>query len=269
MIGRDNRQHCSKSGIDGEPPNLADRFTGSAENGIPIDRNTDMLMRTEIRPEAVRHQGLPQRSAGPTYATPLPAVKLPGYITSYRQHQGIYQEGDEAKYFYTVVSGCIATYKALENGRRQITAFHTPGDVLGLQTRGAHTLSAEASAKSNLLLIKQSALVALARRDKDVADQLWTLTAAELERAQNHIRLFALPSQQRVAGFLVDMAHRVSADDEVELPMGRRDIADYLGLTLETVSRSFMKLARLDVIKIRGPRRIMLRNYPTLICLSG
>ena len=195
--------------------------------------------------------------------------ELMGFIISYPPDAEIYGEGEQAEYFYKVVNGSVRTYKTLKSGRRQIVAFHVPGDVFGLETRGEHTLSADAVAESSLLLIKRSALVALAEQDKDAAGRLWTLTAAELRQVQDHIRLFALPARERVAGFLVEMAQRLSANDEVELPMARQDIADYLGLTVETVSRSFTQLERLDAITVRTSRRILLRNYFALVRLSA
>ena len=77
-----------------------------------------------------------------------------------------------------------------------------------------------------------------------------------------------MPARERVAGFLVEMAHRFSTNGEVELPMTRQDIADYLGLTIETVSRSFTHLEDIAAIKVRTPRRIVLRNYSALVRLS-
>jgi CRP/FNR family nitrogen fixation transcriptional regulator len=211
----------------------------------------------------------PRRGAPLTTAHPfLGAIELAGFLISYPADAEIYGQEEQAKYFYKVLSGSVRTYEPLKKGERPIVAFYVPGDVLGLETRGKHTLSAEAIEESNLLLIKRSALVTLAERDKDVAAQLWTLTAAELRRAQDHIRLFALPAWKRVAGFLVEMAQRVSANDEVELPMRRQDIADYLGVSMETVSRSFTRLERLDAITVRTSRRILLRNYGELVRLS-
>jgi CRP-like cAMP-binding protein len=230
-----------------------------------------MLVQTEIRTGALRHQAAPQRGVPPTCAHPFlgGAIELIGFIIFYPRDAEIYGEEEQAKYFYKVVGGSVRTYKTLENGRRQIAAFYVPGDIFGLETRGEHTLSAEAIAESNLLLVKRSALIALAERDKDVAGQLWTLTAAELRRVQDHIRLFALPSRERVAGFLVEMAERLGANDEVQLPMTRQDIADYLGLTIETVSRSLTQLEHIDAIRVRTPRRILLRDYLALVRLSA
>jgi CRP/FNR family nitrogen fixation transcriptional regulator len=229
-----------------------------------------MLMQTDFRTAALRHRATPQCGVPSTYAHPfIGSLELMGLMISYPRYAQIYGVDDQAEYFYKVVSGAVRTCTTLENGRRQISAFYTPGDVFGLETRDEHTLSAEAITESKLFQIRRSALVALAERDNDVAGQLWTYTAAELRKAQEHIRLFAMPARKRVAGFLVQMARRPSANDEVELPMMRQDIADYLGLTIETVSRSFTQLEDLEAIKIRASRRILLRNYSALVRLSA
>jgi CRP/FNR family nitrogen fixation transcriptional regulator len=215
------------------------------------------------------HQAAPQRSVPRPCVYPfLGSVDAIGFVNCYRRSAEIFAEEEQVKYFYRVVSGAVRTYKTLENGRRLITAFYVPGDAFGLETRGEHRLSGQAISASKLFLIGRSAFVARAARDSRIANQLWTHTAAELQRVQDHIRLFAMPARERVAGFLVDMAKRLSADGEVELPMVRQDIADYLGLTIETVSRSLTQLEDLEAIGIRASRHILLRNYRALVQLS-
>ena len=91
---------------------------------------------------------------------------------------------------------------------------------------------------SKFIVVKRSAVEALAARDTDVARQLWAMTGRELQRMQEHILLLIKTAQERVAGFLLEMAARIKCTNEVELPMSRQDIADYLGLTIETVSRT-------------------------------
>ncbi len=227
-----------------------------------------MLLQTEVEP-------------GSSWATPkadlalfgsdtvVGAAKLMGFAISYPRNTEIYGENEQAEYLYKIVSGAVRTYKILENGRRQIVAFYVPGDVFGLEARGEYTLSAETIIQSKLLLIRRSELVALADRDSDVADRLWALTAAELRRVQKHILLFAMPSRERVASFLVEMAQRFSTNDEIVLPMARQDIADYLGLTIETISRSLTDLENISAIKIRKSRLIVFRNYSTLVRLAA
>ena len=142
----------------------------------------------------------------------------------------IYGENEPADFVYKVVSGTVRTYKVLADGRRQIGAFYLPGDIFGLESGDEHSFSAEAVTDSKVLVIKRSALVALAQRDNDVSRQLWDLTSCELRRVQDHIMLLVKTAQERVVGFLLEMAERMPSGNQVELPMSRQDIADYLGL---------------------------------------
>ena len=176
----------------------------------------------------------------------------------------IYGESEPADYLYQVVSGAVRTYNVLDNGRRQISSFYQPDDIFGLEVGGEHTFSSEAVTHSRVLVIKRSAVVALAGRDKEVARQLWRMTATELQRAQDHIKLLIKTAQERVAGFLLEMAARSPDAGEVNLPMSRQDIADYLGLTIETVSRMMTQLEKSGVIALATSRRIVLRKRGTL-----
>ena len=181
----------------------------------------------------------------------------------------IYGENEPADYLYKVVRGTVRTYKVLVDGRRQIGAFHLPGDVFGFETGNEHTFSAEAITDCRIAVIKRSALVALAARDNDVARQMWAFTARELQRVQAHLLLLIKSAQERVATFLLEMADRVSAKGAVELAMSRQDIADYLGLTIETVSRTLTQLEKTAAIEVSTARRIVLRNHSALARLNS
>jgi len=163
----------------------------------------------------------------------------------------------------------VRTYRILADGRRQIGGFHLAGDVFGLEVGEEHAFSAEAVTESKILVVKRSALMALAARDSDAARELWTLTGRELARVQEHIVLLVKTAQERVAGFLLEMADRRPAGDAVELPMSRQDIADYLGLTIETVSRTLSNLESEAAIELANSRRIVLRNRPALRQMNG
>jgi CRP/FNR family transcriptional regulator, nitrogen fixation regulation protein len=196
-------------------------------------------------------------------------IDFMGAPISFARNAEIYGEGEPADYLYKVVSGSVRTYKVLSDGRRQIGAFYMPGDVFGLETSDEHTFSAEAIADAKVLVIKRSALVALAQHDGEVARQLWALTGLELSRVQDHILLLIKTAQERVAGFLLEMADRVSNGNSVELPMSRQDIADYLGLTIETVSRTLTTLENAATIELPSSRRIVLRNRSALSRLNA
>jgi CRP/FNR family transcriptional regulator, nitrogen fixation regulation protein len=196
-------------------------------------------------------------------------IELMGAPMSFSRNGEIYGEGEPADYLYKIVSGTVRTYKVLSDGRRQIGAFYLPGDIFGLETGDEHTFSAEAISESKVLVIKRSALVALAARDNDVARQLWTLTGDELRRVQDHILLLIKTAHERVAGFLLEMAKRGSGGNAVELSMSRQDIADYLGLTIETVSRTLTSLENAAAIEVPTSRRIVLRNRSALSRLNA
>ena len=209
----------------------------------------------------------------PRVAAPAPmvgeSIELMGAVMPFARNAEIYGENEPAEYLYKVIGGAVRTYKVLNDGRRQIGAFYLPGDVFGLEVGNVHSFSAEAIVECKVMLIKRSTLVALAARSHDVANQLWTMTAKELQRAQGHIMLLIKTAQERVAGFLLEMASRAPAGNTVELPMSRQDIADYLGLTIETVSRTLTQLENSAAISVPSSRRIVLRNQAALTRLNA
>ena len=197
------------------------------------------------------------------------SIELMGAAMPFARNGEIYGENEPAEYLYKVISGAVRTYKVLNDGRRQIGAFYLPGDIFGLEIGEVHSFSAEAIVECKVMLIKRSSVVTLAGRSHDVANQLWTMTAKELQRAQAHIMLLIKTAQERVAGFLLEMASRAPAGNTVELPMSRQDIADYLGLTIETVSRTLTQLENSAAISVPSSRRIVLRNQAALNRLNA
>jgi len=197
------------------------------------------------------------------------ALEMMGAPLSFVRNAEIYGENEPAEYLYRLVSGTVRTSKILNDGRRQIGEFYMPGDIFGLEMGSDHSFSAEAITDAKVIVIKRSAVEALATRDNDVARQLWATTGRELQRMQDHILLLIKTAQERVAGFLLEMAERIKSTTEVELPMSRQDIADYLGLTIETVSRTLTNLENSSAIALPSSRRIVLRNRAALRRLNG
>jgi len=192
------------------------------------------------------------------------SMHLMGAMMAYSPNSEIFGENEPADYLYKVVSGSVRTYKILSDGRRQVSGFYLPGDIFGLEFADEHTLSAEAITGCKVLVVKRSALNALAGRDASVAQQLFALTGHELRRVQDRILLLIKCARERVAGFLLEMAERASGNI-IELPMSRQDIADYLGLSLETVSRTLTSLETAAAIEVSTSRRIVvLRNCVAL-----
>jgi CRP-like cAMP-binding protein len=192
-----------------------------------------------------------------------------GASMSFARNAEIYGENEPADYLYQLVSGSVRTSKILNDGRRQIGAFYLPGDTFGLEVGSEHALAAEAITDAKVIVVKRSAVEALAARDSEVARQLRAVTGRELQRMQHHTLLLIRSAKERVAGFLLEMAARVKCNDEIELPMSRQDIADYLGLTIETVSRTLRVLENSAAIALPNSRRIVLRNHSALCRLNA
>jgi CRP/FNR family nitrogen fixation transcriptional regulator len=229
-----------------------------------------MLTQTTSRASSFKQPTMALRQAAHASKNPHPdTIELMGALVPFARNSEIYGENEPAEYLYKVVGGAVRTYKVLVDGRRQIGGFYLPGDMFGLETGDEHTFSAEAITDCKIIVIKRSAVVALAARDNDVARQMWGLTARELQRAQDRILVLIKSAQERVAGFLLEMADRASDGGAVELPMSRQDIADYLGLTIETVSRTLTQLEKSAVIELPTSRRILLRNRAALTRLNA
>jgi CRP/FNR family nitrogen fixation transcriptional regulator len=187
-----------------------------------------------------------------------------GVVRSYSRKSHIIHEDDPADRVYEVVSGTVCTCKMLREGRRQIAGFYFAGDVFGLESAQQHSVAAQAITNAKVRIIKKRALTALASSSLEVADGLLALTTQELARKQDHLLLLlSTTAEERIICFLIEMVQRASPreDDLIDLPMSRRDIADYLGLTIETVSRVLWDFERRGAIKIKGYRAFGLRNH--------
>jgi len=229
-----------------------------------------MLTQTAIRNISLKQSATVSRhmpAAG--RSTRAGTIELMGVCMSFPRNAEIYGENEPADYLYKIVSGTVRTYTVLVDGRRQIGAFYLSGDMFGLETGNEHAFSAEAITDCKIIVIKRSAVLALAARDNEVARQMWDLTARELHRVQEHSLVLIKSAEERVAGFLLEMAERGAGGGAVELSMSRQDIADYLGLTIETISRMLKHLEDAAAIEVAKRRRILLRNRSTLRRLNA
>ncbi len=209
-----------------------------------------------------------------TYARPSVPVRtcafsagplgLMGAPMRFARNVEIFGEDEQAEYFYHVISGAVRTYRMLNDGRRQVVAFYLSGDMFGVEATNVHQCSAEAIAELQVLVVKRSSVKAHAEREKDLSRQLWMLTVRELQRVQQHSLVLIKSAEERVAGFLLEMADRCSDGGAIELPMSRQDIADYLGLTIETVSRTITQLVQSGAIVLETSRRIQFSNRAAL-----
>lgn len=190
---------------------------------------------------------------------------MTGPVLHFAQDREIYSEGADADLFFKVVSGVVRTCKFLSDGRRQIDAFYKAGDVFGFEFDGLHGFSAEAVCDCTLISYRRRGLEALAASDQGLMNQLFSYAMQSLARAQEHALLLGRRSAtEKVAAFLIDGVDELTGARIVNLAMTRQDIADYLGLTIETVSRTLSQLERDALIEIPAARQIHLRNPAAL-----
>jgi CRP/FNR family nitrogen fixation transcriptional regulator len=170
----------------------------------------------------------------------------------------IYGQGEHAGNLYQVEFGAVRIYRLLSDGRRQISAFHLAGETFGFEADNTHHFFAEAIVSTGIHAFGLS-------NGADFSRELLPLALRGMTRAQEHLLVLGRQNAiERVAAFLVDMAERQGGLNEVELPMSRQDIGDYLGLTIETVSRIFSRLRGKGIIKLRGLRTVEIARLGTL-----
>jgi CRP/FNR family nitrogen fixation transcriptional regulator len=190
---------------------------------------------------------------------------------NYRKGKEIFGEKEPAEYVYQVTAGAVRSYKLLSDGRRQIGAFHLAGDVFGLENGSFHRFTAEAIVDTSVRLIKRTSLERVAEEDVSITHDLLYMTTDNLQHAEDHMLLLGRKtSLERVVAFLLEMDRRLTAAGIIALPMCRRDIADYLGLTLETVSRALSKLHGSGILGFLGTnqRQIILLDRQQLANLN-
>ncbi len=198
------------------------------------------------------------------------ALASTGHLVQFAQDCEIYGEGDKAAVFFKVVEGVVRTCKFLSDGRRQIDAFHVAGDVFGFEAGAEHRLSAEAVCNCWLTSHRRRGLEELAATDLALSQQLFSYAMRGMARAQDHSLLLGRRSAiEKVAAFLVEWARHAAGCPTITLAMTRQDIADYLGLTIETVSRTLSQLERDAVIEIPTARHIRLKNLAALHSLKS
>jgi CRP/FNR family transcriptional regulator, nitrogen fixation regulation protein len=198
----------------------------------------------------------PAKRFGPRPADP---------VAHFTQDREIYGEGDTAKSYFMVVSGVVRICKFLSDGRRQIEAFHGPGDLFGIEIGGKYSFTAEAVCDCTVISYRQQGPETFQTQDKILLSQLLAYAMQNLARAQEHLLLLGRRSaMERVAAFLVDWAEDTPDGAVATLAMSRQDIADYLGLTIETVSRTLSQLERDALIELSTARQIRLTDPDAL-----
>jgi len=194
-------------------------------------------------------------------------------VTNFKYRSGaeIFGEAEPAEYIYQVASGAVRTHKLLSDGRRQIGAFHLAGDLFGVENGATHRFTAEAITSTTVRLAKRERVDEVAKCDPSIFRMLITETNRNLNHAENHLLLLGRKnSLEKVAAFLFQMLLRSEEAGVIHLPMSRQDIADYLGLTVETVSRALAVFRRRNIlgVEVNRPREVAVLDAKALADLA-
>lgn len=211
--------------------------------------------------------------SSPAYAPVRHAVAIPpampqvskldaltGPVILFTPGDEVYAEGDRAGVLYQVAYGVVRVYRLLADGRRQICAFHTQGEIFGFETGAERHFFADAVTETGLRALRPGS-------EAELSHELFKLALKSLNRAHDHLLTVGRnDAGGRVAAFLLEMADRQSSRDEdgINLPMSRSDIADYLGLTIETVSRVLTKLKEARIIRLASARQVEVLDWDAL-----
>jgi CRP-like cAMP-binding protein len=185
----------------------------------------------------------------------------------------VFIDGDPAKHVYRIESGAVSLFKVLSDGRRQILGFAYPGDFIGLGLQGEHIMNAQAIKPTKVRSMPLAALHHIATQDPRLSFKLYQTVAGDLAATRDLLMTTGHRSaRERVAAFLVTLSRRNErnglAADVIDLPMTRADIADFLGLTIETVSRTLTKLKTLRLIDLPQSACVHLRDIEALQALA-
>ncbi|WP_262265748.1 helix-turn-helix domain-containing protein [Microvirga yunnanensis] len=188
--------------------------------------------------------------------------------------EALFWEGDMVSNIFQMAEGCLRLYRILPDGRRAIMGFVFAGELLGLSCQGTYRYTAEAITPVRLRRLSRARLNAMGEGAEQLRALLMTRIFEEMSAAQQHIVVLGqLGAEERVAHFLVSATCRTGANLKrpvvVELPMTRQDIADYLGLTVETVCRVLSKFKRDGLIAPEGRHMLVLRRMSSLQDLAG
>lgn len=206
----------------------------------------------------VAGDGAPRRADAPApVITPrrrsAPRIVLRGPVRSCEPGATIYAQSEPAEFIYQVVSGVVRTITVHRDGRRIVHGFHLPGEIFGLERERIHHCSAEAVGETRLVQGPVARMNVLVETDRDAAKELWISLLVSRDRtAERFMYVLHGTAFEKLAYFLIDLAWRTQSGGRIQLPMSRYDIADYLGLSSETVSRTFTALRTRGLISTKG-----------------
>jgi len=186
----------------------------------------------------------------------------------------VFAEGDPITHIFRVETGAVALYKVLRDGRRQVVGFAYPGDLIGLGAEGEHVMNAQAIKPTRLRCLPILSLNQIARQDPRLGSKLYAALARELAATRDLLLTTGQRSAtERVVAFLLALSRRNERNGQdprkFDLPMTRTDIADFLGLTIETVSRTFTKLKGAGLIELPHSSTVHIADEEKLRALAG
>jgi len=232
-------------------------------------------MTANLQISGTGHSGYPGNLTDRAYALSVTEDKLLmhfehlGSSRRVARNAPVFVEGEKSNCWFTVVSGTVRLFKILSDGRRHIVDFYFPGECFGMDRLARRVFSAEAVTDVTLIRFSKSATEAIIDESPDLARRVREKLLNDIATVQlRNLQLGQLKAPERVAAFLLDVCGRCHLSQAVELSMPRIDIADYLGLTIETVCRVLTTLKRKGTIAAPNPHQIELRDRPTLTLLA-
>jgi len=249
-------------------------MTNPTVGRLPIGRPIDTALREKAMLPCVRCQAKSFNICQPLGYERQKELYEIGKVQKWARRQQLFRSGDPIGSIFKITSGIVAVSKILPDGRRQVLDFFLPGDLCGfLETDKHHAFDGEAITEVTACSFDRERLMVFAKRHPDVAEALRVVIADRLKRAALHMAVLGqLTSTERVATFLCSMSpaygrHHLEMSHGV-LPMSRTDIADYLGLRLETVSRALSRLRKRRFIDIENDEFVVI-NHAALVEMSN
>ena len=190
-----------------------------------------------------------------------------GNAVRFARNDTIYAKGDEARNSYKVIEGAVRLSRIFADGRRQIVNFFLPGETFGIELSHEYTATAEAVGEVVALRCPRLCIAHLTEGDPDIGQKRLAMFSKSLEAAECHVAMLGHQSaKERVASFFMALEMQRRNDDQhtLDLPLSRQDIADYLGLTIETTCRALSELKRQNIIATPSRRRILIRDLDGL-----
>ena len=226
-----------------------------------------------LSPPAPQTQAFPvDRHCGREARNPeIPALQQLESRIRYNRGETIFNEGDAASFTYRVVSGTVRLCKHMSDGRRQISQFLLPGDYFGFMDMVEHSFAAEAVTDAVLACYPQRQIQRMIEERRDLRHFFASLLTRRVKDVQNHlVMLGRQTAKEKVQSFLITLIERSGQmrDSRLELPMSRQDIADFLGLTIETVSRVLSTMKREKMIDIKGLHELIILNINRLSAIA-